>query len=476
MSFLSSLLEVPKVEVKVQQWPLDRTLLKFGKERWTLQDAMTGLLVVGETGSGKSSGPARTFARKFLEAGLGGLVLCFKEDERPAWVKWMKDAGREGDALVFGIDSPHRFNFLDFESKHKSSGLDHIDNLSNLLLDIAVPRKTTPIGNDASWFTPQKKLLIRNSLSLLLLADVPLTIGAMAELLQSQANTPEETKHPEWRQTSYLFDTLRRANDLNGDHPEFRAVEHYWLFTRPRIDAKNRGPLDAEFVGMVDGPLSRGKLSELFGTTTNVDPTQCFDGKVLIIDVSVEEYKEAGQHAALIWLTAFYRATMRRTYRPPESRPVFLFVDEAQAFSTEYDSEYHAACRSKGVCCVRLTQNIPGFVKAYGGGTQAQLTVDSILGNLVTKAFMKNGDPMTNEWASKVIAKETIYKTSISKTGQSPISTSVSQIEEPSCSPKEFLGLKNGGPRNKYVVESIVFQSGRPLNGERWIKANFSQK
>ena len=36
---------------------------------------------MGENGSGKTSGSGQLFARKYLENGFGGLVLCFKTDE-----------------------------------------------------------------------------------------------------------------------------------------------------------------------------------------------------------------------------------------------------------------------------------------------------------------------------------------------------------------------------------------------------------
>src|SRR5271166_1530013 len=89
--------------------------------------------------------------------------------------------------------------------------------------------------------------------------------------------------------------------------------------------------------------------------------------------------------------------------------------------------------------------------------------VDTLLGNHATKIFHRNGDPVTNEWASKVIAKETTYKHSISTTGSinQPIGlnsqTSVNEVEEDSCPPKEFkdwldrealharIYLRNGG-------------------------------
>jgi hypothetical protein len=92
------------------------------------------------------------------------------------------------------------------------------------------------------------------------------------------------------------------------------------------------------------------------------------------------------------------------------------------------------------------------------------------MGNHATKIFHRNGDPTTNEWASKVIAKETAYKHSISNSGSLQSSsgfssnTSVTEVEEDSCPPKEFIGLKNGGKKNDYTVEGILFQSGRLWN------------
>jgi hypothetical protein len=53
--------------------------------------------------------------------------------------------------------------------------------------------------------------------------------------------------------------------------------------------------------------------------------------------------------------------------------------------------------------------------------------------------------------------------------------TSVTEIEEDSCAPKEFIGLKNGG-RNNYIVAGILFQSGRRSeNDQRWTVRKLKQ-
>jgi type IV secretory pathway TraG/TraD family ATPase VirD4 len=62
-----------------------------------------------------------------------------------------------------------------------------------------------------------------------------------------------------------------------------------------------------------------------------------------------------------------------------------------------------------------IDRNLSNFLDAYGA--QGKHKVDTLLGNHATKIFHRNGDPTTNEWASKVIAKETTYKHSISTSG-----------------------------------------------------------
>src|SRR6516164_6542980 len=86
-------------------WPLNLPLVRFSErseDTWTLSDAFQGVSIMGENGSGKTSGSGRHFARKFLQSGFGGLVLCFKTDEADLWRSYLQHAGRETDGRFFG--------------------------------------------------------------------------------------------------------------------------------------------------------------------------------------------------------------------------------------------------------------------------------------------------------------------------------------------------------------------------------------
>jgi hypothetical protein len=464
----------------MNHWPLEMPLIRFSKHNadvWTLADSFQGTCIMGENGSGKTSGSGHIIAKKFLEAGMGGLVLCVKTDEANLWRKYLKESGREADGRFFSIYGPYRFGFMDHEAQ--SSGPDLVENLVTLLIDVAsIGKRTESTGSEAFFWLPQKKKLLRNAITLLQLAGEPVKLRTLYRMMVDSARDPEQANSKQWQDHSLVFNLLRAA-EHSANRDEFELISEYWLNERPSLNAKTRDCIDADFTGMFD-PLTRGKIGELFGTVTNLTPDDILAGQVIVIDIPVAKYREVGQYAALIWAQLFQRSVDRRKYEAPYDRPVFLWEDEAHYFTIEQDALFQTTARSKGISVVRLTQNLPNFLDAYG--SQGKHKVDTLLGNHATKIFHRQGDPTTNEWAAKVIAKDVAYKHSLSSSGSIQSSqgfnssASVSEVVEDSCPTYEFIGLKNGGKRNGNIVQGILFQSGRLWLGEhRWVVRRFRQ-
>jgi hypothetical protein len=156
-----------------------------------------------------------------------------------------------------------------------------------------------------------------------------------------------------------------------------------------------------------------------------------------------------------------------------------MWQDEAQNFCIDQDAVFQTTARSKGIAVVRLVQGLPNFLDAYGPNGKHKVYM--LLGNHNTKVFHRNGDSETNEWASKVIAKDTRYRPSLSASGDFAKgisgSASLTEIEEESCPAKEFIALRNGGAEHDFEVEGILFQSGRIWNGtDRWCVRIFKQQ
>jgi hypothetical protein len=446
-------------------WPLDMPLMTFGKDSWTLRDSFGDVLIVGQKGSGKSSASGKTVAMTYLRAGFGGLVVCSQIEEAEVWRSYLRAAGRESDGRFFTMDGSMRFNFLQYESE--KVGAESVENLTNLLLTVSSSRQSQATGSNAEFWLLQKKRLIRNCLSLLKVSKEPVQLSNLYKLMISAPQDVAQTKNDDWKKNSYVSQCLSKG-DRDGDL-EWPMLRHFWLREWPAL--KERPTVESDFSGMLDN-VARGELAELFGTTNTLTPDDILDGRVVVIDIPLMRYDEVGRYAALIWIQLFQRAMNRRSYVEPENRPMFLWEDESQYFCLPNDSRFQTTSRHKGISVVRLTQNIPNFRHSYG----SQDAVDSLLGGHVTKVFHRNDCPVTNEWASKIIAKDKSYKHSLSESSSVQANASVSQSEEYSCSTMEFLGLKNGGASNNHVVESVLFQSGRLWQKDkRWLLTNWKQ-
>jgi hypothetical protein len=475
---------------QISEWPPDdEALLELGQtggrpipeNYWTLKDAFEGVQVFGGTGSGKSSGSGKALALAFLEANMGGLVLTAKTDERLAWEKYMVDSGRpKDDLIIFGPDKKFRFNFLKYELEREGRGAGHTENLVSLfcsVLETAERKQGSGGGNDAYWQRTLKQLL-RNTIDLAILAGVPMELPSLYRIITSAPQTFAQLEDEAWKEKSACFGllTLAKANaEKLNRKDDFQMTEDYWLKEFPGLALETRSVIVSTFTSMADCFL-RGMLRELFCTETNFKPEDCFDGKIILIDLPVKEFHELGQFAQLLFKYVWQRAVERRI--PPglprleaqkKIRPVFLYADESQFFASAYDALFQSTARSSRACTVYLTQNLPGYQNAFGA-SGGKAPTEAFLGNLQTKIFHANGDPQTNNWAADSIgrARQVQHSAGLSDMAAKPSGSSQNaggtMVFEFVVQPQEFTMLKTGGTDNEEIVDAVIFQGGR-----RWV-------
>lgn len=476
------LLDIPLVD-----WSAD--------DAWTIRDAVEGTLVLGATGSGKSTGSGRALARAMLAARFGGLVLTAKPDERAVWESYCHETGRADDLLVFGPDGANRFNFLDHELSRKGCGAGLTENVVSLLstiLEVAERRSASGGGReDEGYWKRANRQLCRNVVDLLSLATGRLSVPDLYRVVISAPTSLEQIGSDHWKSHSYCFNCLaeadRRAKSLR-EQSDFEIVTNYFMLEFPALSDKTRSVIVSTFTSMVD-VLNRGLLRELFCSDTNVTPEAIRDGKIILIDLPVKEYAEVGQFAQVLWKHAFQRSIERRNLAE-HPLPVFLWADEAQHFVTSYDMQFQTTCRAARVATVLLSQNYSNFLAALGGGEKARAETDSLLANLNTKVLHANGDPVTNEWAAGLIGRsrqllasgnssyeaDEAWPALFSRRGNS--STGFSEAYEYEVQPREFTRLATGGPGNGWNVDAIVFRNGRAFNstGRNYQRVSFCQR
>ena len=443
-------------------------------QAFRLADALTGVCVFGATGSGKTSGPAKHLAYGYLAAGFGGLVLCAKKEERRQWEKWAAECKREKDLIIVDATGRWRFNFLEWEASRQEASGGLTINIVAILDEIAgaiaqSAGKAEGGGGDNKFWEDALHHMNTNLVDLPVFAGLQVSLPLMRSIVNSAPQSLQQALDPKWLESSicarmlYEADkaTLQASDDIRADFEECR---NYWLLEYPNLSEKTRSIISLSF-SMLARPLITRPLRRLFSTDITVRPEDAFDGKIIIVDLPVQDYRLAGKVANLAWKYCFQVAVLRRS--PPTQpdtylRPVFLWADEAQNFISDFDAEYQAVARSAGGCTVYLTQNRESYRRVLGNSD----AVDSLLANLQAKFFCQNSGE-TNEWASKLLGERWVHVTSTNVGSSSQdrgdsSSSGVSRSEQRRyyVEPSRFTVLKRGGALHKYQVQAIVYNGG----------------
>jgi hypothetical protein len=485
------------VSESTNPWSLSTPLLQWSKQDlWTIGNSVEGTLILGATGSGKTSGSGRTIALSMLRAGYGGLVLTAKRDERRNWEDYCCQTNRYKDLLIFEPNGSLRFNFLDYEVQRKGIGAGLTENIVNLfstVLEIA-ERKSGKGGGgreDEGYWRQANRQLCRNLIDLLILAKGQISVPQLYRLVISAPISHEQKRSPEWKAESFCFHCLAEAEKrpkTQRQQNDFELVADYFMIEYPGLSEKTRSVVVSTFTSMAD-VLNRGMLRELFCTTTNITPEVCTGGEIVLIDLPIKEFGDVGAFAQVLWKYAFQTCMERRNITA-NPRPVFLWIDEAQNFTTSNDMMFQTTCRSAGVATVLLSQNVSNFYATLGAGEQGKAQADSLFANLNTKIFHANSDPVTNQWASTLIGRTRQFFMNASSNRQSSdlfgaldpdhkpqMSSGVSESMEFEVHPSEFSELRTGGPAHSGQVEGIIVQNGRRFrtSGRTWMRTTFVQ-
>lgn len=484
-------------------------------DEWTIGDSFEGTQIFGATGSGKTSGSGKAIALAMLSSGegrpgYGGLVLTAKPDELVNWVDYLVATGRQKDARIFGIASSearsereHRFagkpdalrralrnipvidsfNFLDYCHRRAPHGASLTLDLVSVLLaalsggDAAVST-TDPYWNDAL------RELLTHCIDLAVLATHRVDLRDLIRIVRTAPQSPEEV-HTQLRESKlataplhlderlFCVRLLRSADrSITASSPsdrDFQDTAAYWLRDFPALSSRTRSIIVSSFTSKLVG-LLRSPLRELMASDDprhinvrhSADPERTHEGSVIIVDLPIKEFGEVGRLAQVIYKTIWQRSTEKRSVIGKVHRPVFLWVDESQYFVTQYDQLFQQTARSKCAATVFLTQNLPNYYAAIGG-QRHQAATESLLGNLQTKIFHANGDPVTNEFAERVFGTRRISETSRT-TNEETTGSTRQRVDQPNVRASEFLTLRQGGEGNAYKVEAFVFQGGRAWN------------
>lgn len=453
-------------------------------------DSFEGILILGGTGSGKSSGSGKHIACGLLAAGCGGFVTTAKSDDLALFANFNRRRGRMGycarlgwspaDVIVvgprfaeyesLGLSVPpggHSLNVLDaerayFEKRDPLSATQNVAYLCGTATEAANESKSM---SDSFWADTDRQM-ITNAADLQLCATGRVSLLGLAEIIRTAPRNRKEAWSRKWREqsvfwTKYFRPAVERTPVGHIRHHDLEQAAEYWLVEFPELTERTRSIIVTAFMSKVT-PLLRGSLRPVCAgeRPDTFDMGASHLGKIIIVDLPIMLFGQSGRFAQLLLKTFWQRCAERRDPHAPGARPVFLWMDEGQLLVTKHDSAFAQLARSQRVATVLLSQNISNFY-ATMAASDARAATDSLLGNLQTKIFHSNGDAVTNEWAERHFAKELRPVGSTGMNSESVLTHSVQQSLQPIVLARNFTTLRKGGARNDGIVDAIVFQTGR---------------
>ncbi|MBC7819875.1 MAG: TraM recognition domain-containing protein [Planctomycetaceae bacterium] len=328
-----------------------------------------------------------------------------------------------------------------------------------------------------------------NATDLLIMARGTLSVSDLYRLVTSAATSKEQWKSDEWRKSSFCFRCLREA-DAKRKTPvqeaDFELVADYFAIEWVNLSDRTRSNILTMFTSMLD-KLNRGIIRELISSpVTNVTPEMCQAGKLLLIDVPLKVWGEAGLLIQVLWKHCLQRAQERRNVQD-NPRPVFLAVDESHLLTTSADQLFQTTARSTRTAVIYATQNISNYLAALGD--KAEPEVHSLLGNLQTQIFHQQADIKTNSYAAELIGRTHQFLINANSSrepsdlfgsmfGQSPsqCTAGVNETIDFEVQPATFATLRKGGPPH-WVADAIVYQGGRRFHatGRPYMSVTFRQ-
>jgi hypothetical protein len=350
------------------------------------------------------------------------------------------------------------------------------------------------------FFDLAQERLLKAAIDLIKLSGIKLTMANIIKVVSDAPIEPENSANKytyiekftiliesddhehqnlltEWCEKNFTVNCLSYAYfnaKTNIENRIFETVKSYFLSEFSRLGNRTRSSITETLYAFIN-PFRSGLLAECFteGTSPEVLPEQTFKGKIILLDCPVKQHLNVGIIAQALYKYIWQQAVERRDLKAYPA-PVFLWVDEAQLFCNQQDMMFQETARSSKACTVLITQNLSNFYAAIGGSNPRDY-VHSLLGNLNTKIFHANSDPITNDYAASIIGQTFQSKDSFNyssgNSGGSFADQKHFQVE-----PLEFTTLKRGGPNNGFKVEGIVTCAGKTFsNNKNYIKTSFNQ-
>lgn len=375
---------------------------------WDWNDFQKNCVVFGQSGSGKTVCVLNALADGLIgsEPACSGLILDPKGDYRRKIEALCERHGRSSDLLVLDpSDQARTIRWNPFDSD---------DDELELASRFAATLQTLGMKNEQdSYWIDSARTFIRHAIALLRNTDEEALPPSFANILRLAATSVAGDK-PGIAPGSLAEQRIAR---VAGDDDSGVMAVDYFIDSWATLAERTRSVVQSQIVNMID-PFLMKPYREVFSGRSMVRMADIVEqGKLLYVYMPIADKEAMAKTVCTLLKLEFFREVLKR---PDKTRPSFFLCDEFQSFFTvgagKGDADFFERSRQSRHANIVATQNLPALLKQAG---TVPVAVENLLGHCAVKIFLRNTDPKTNEYASKLFGQhiEDLVNTSESQSG-----------------------------------------------------------
>lgn len=488
---------------------LDAAALRFNASDYLLwRDLMSGgCIVIGDAGSGKTTGALTALTRAAHRAGCSIVHVCVKPEDGEYWRRVAVECKRNFIDVAFGAC---RFNPLAW-MQACGKGVDAgrlVESLTELVL---LPLRREQMasggggGGDVFWVMEAKRYL-RQVITAFVKAGIPLSFELISETLLNLPMSREEVNDPDWQRRCPAYGALLAADECfqgssdRAARNDLDRAADFLLRQVALIPEKTRASVVATIVSAIS-PYLTGVVGEtLTGECDKLNPAPVGvpdsepgafrpsvvveEPSVVILDMPLQQWGASGAIVQRFILSAVQDAVLRRASISGARHPVVIVMDECQEFvDPEKDAAFMRTARDRNGCMILATQCTPNLINACSATRDPKAAAQTLLVLPSVKLFGATMDPETLQFIKAVFTEIPKQRYSLSTPGdsgggaggsggaggqngprffggRSPGAT-VSTEMAADVPPMEMVRLKRGGPEHGFSVEMYCAVTGR---------------
>jgi hypothetical protein len=389
------------------------------KPDWLTMDAKglyTGILILGSTGTGKTTACAYPFLDQMAkyksgsqDEKIGGLILDVKGDFWKEAVSILKRNGRGEDIVIIKPGSGYYFNPIHYPQLDAKI-------IAERLYSVLENMNSNDGRQDSFWKDKSINLLA-NSLNIIRLCMDYATLSDIYEILSDDNKLNNIIDYAKNLIRIKSNKTATYLNELKLTVSYFAGADYAGLDERTKGIIKSESlRVCSDFIKPVFKDTFCAPQEKLnfpgFHEAVN-------SGKIVILNMPESKYGLTGKIIGIMMKLDYFRTVLNRVYKSViddkvnTKRPVLFICDEYQNYVTsgdiESDAEFFARCRQSKAVNIVLTQSYSSLKLKLG----SEEKLNSLIGNIRSTIWLALSDDYSREKASKICDKE--YKLKITE-------------------------------------------------------------